>query len=110
MRTPPPRVARADLAGELTASIICPGVIFGRGSGPLKTISSPFPNLVRVVLRHKRAVYAGSGTNVWAHVQVHDVSDMILRAVEHNLAATKPAGFERFYLCASSSRWFLLTA
>lgn len=53
------RVARADLAGEITASIICPGVIFGRGTGPSKTISSPFPNLVRLALKHERAVYAG---------------------------------------------------
>lgn len=52
-------MARADLAGEITASIICPGVIFGHGTGPYKTISSPFPNLMDVALKHKRAIYAG---------------------------------------------------
>ncbi|KAF3768919.1 NAD(P)-binding protein [Cryphonectria parasitica EP155] len=92
-------VSRADLADEITASIICPGVIFGRGSGPLKTISSPFPNLVRLALRNRRVTYAGEGTNIWAHVQAQDVSDLIIRSIRHNLGAAgaKPAGFERFY-------------
>lgn len=38
------------------------------------------------------------GTNIWAHVHIQDVADMILLSVKYNLAATKPAGFERFYL------------
>lgn len=92
------RVVRADLAGEITASIICPGVIFGRGTGPYKTISSPFPNLVRLALKHHRVLYAGLGTNIWAHVHIQDVSDMIMQSVKFNIAATKPAGLERFYL------------
>ncbi|CAN8099768.1 unnamed protein product [Discula destructiva] len=90
-------VARADLAGDITASIICPGVIFGRGTGPYKTISSPFPNLARLALKHQRVLYAGKGTNVWAHVHIRDVSDMISKCVKHNITATEPAGFERFY-------------
>ncbi|KAJ4394525.1 hypothetical protein N0V93_003744 [Gnomoniopsis smithogilvyi] len=90
-------VVRADLAGEITASIICPGVIFGRGTGPYKTISSPFPNLVRLALKHQRVLYAGEGTNIWAHVHIQDVSDMIIQSTEFNVHATKPAGFERFY-------------
>ncbi|PSS03634.1 hypothetical protein BD289DRAFT_478465 [Coniella lustricola] len=90
-------VARADREGEIKASIICPGVIFGHGSGPYKTISSPFPNLVRTALKNKRATYAGEGTNIWAHVHVQDVVDMLLRSIKHNLEASEPAGFARFY-------------
>lgn len=90
-------VARADRAGEITASIICPGVIFGRGSGPYKTISSPFPNLVQTALKNKRVTYAGDGTNIWAHVHVQDVVDLMLRSIKHNLEASEPAGFARFY-------------
>lgn len=92
------RVVRADLAGDITASIICPGVIFGRGTGPKKTISSPLPNLVRLALKHDRVLFAGKGTNIWAHVQIQDVSDMIMLSLKHNLDSGKPAGFERFYL------------
>lgn len=92
------RVVRADLAGEIVTSIICPGVIFGRGTGPLKTISSQFPNLVRLALKNKRAIYAGEGTNTWSHVHVNDVSDMTVRCMEHNLEARSPAGFGRFCL------------
>ncbi|KAH8662586.1 hypothetical protein BX600DRAFT_466614 [Xylariales sp. PMI_506] len=94
-------VVRADLAHEIIASIICPGVIYGRATGPFKTISSPFPNIVRLALRQKRAIYAGDGTNIWAHVHVQDVSDLIMLSLRHNLAATEPAGFERFYFAES---------
>lgn len=42
------------------------------------------------------------GTNIWAHVHVQDVSDMILLSIKHNLAATQPVGFARFYLYVPS--------
>ncbi|RDW85346.1 hypothetical protein BP5796_03671 [Coleophoma crateriformis] len=86
---------------QITASIVCPGVIFGRGTGPSKTISSPFPNIVRLALRHKRVIYAGDGTNIWCHVYVQDVSDMIMMLIKANLDAKEPAGFERFYFAES---------
>lgn len=74
-------------------------MIFGRGTGPYKTISSSFPNLVRLALKHQRVLYAGEGTNIWAHVHIQDVSDMILlQCLKLGNAAWPPAGFERFYL------------
>lgn len=54
--------------------------------------------MVRLALKNKRAIYAGEGTNIWAHVHVKDVSDMTVRCIKQNLEATIPAGFERFYL------------
>ncbi|RDW75529.1 hypothetical protein BP6252_06671 [Coleophoma cylindrospora] len=98
-----PKVVRADVAGEIIASIICPGVIFGRGTGPFKTFSSPFPNIVRLALRHKQVMYAGDGTNIWCHVYVQDVSNMIMMLIKVNLDAKEPAGFERFYLHGAES-------
>lgn len=66
----PRRIARADLAGEITASIICPSLIYGVGTGPDKIVSSLIPDSVRRGLRFGRVPVGGKGTNVWS-----DVSD-----------------------------------
>lgn len=90
-------VVRADLAGEITASIICPGNVFGKGTGPDKVISSIFPRLVQRAMKDGRVYYAGDGTNVWADVHVQETADLIMLSLRHNLTQPPPAGFARFY-------------
>lgn len=38
------------------------------------------------------------GLELTKQVHVQDVADLILLSLEHNLAASTSAGFERFYL------------
>ena len=59
---------RADLAEEIIASVICPGLIYGVGTGPDKVVSDLNPDFVRKALKAKQVVYAGDGTNEWADV------------------------------------------
>ncbi|RSH87151.1 hypothetical protein EHS25_003642 [Saitozyma podzolica] len=90
-------IARADLSGEIIASIICPGLIYGLGTGPDKIISALTPSMMSLAMKRGQVVVAGRGTNVWPDVHVQDVVDLIMLSLRHNLATSKPAGFERFY-------------
>lgn len=69
----------ADLAGRITASIVCPGLIYGVGSGPDKIISSLIPDSVRRGIRFGRVPVGGKGTNVWSDVSLHEGSHMWTR-------------------------------
>ncbi|GFZ51258.1 hypothetical protein JCM24511_09016 [Saitozyma sp. JCM 24511] len=90
-------IARADLSGEIIASIICPGLIYGLGTGPDKIISALTPSMMSLAMKRGQVVVAGRGTNIWPDVHVQDVVDLIMLSLKHNLGTSKPAGFERFY-------------
>jgi hypothetical protein len=62
------RIARADLSGEIIASIICPGLIYGLGTGPDKIISALTPSMMSLAMKRGQVVVAGRGTNVWPDV------------------------------------------
>ncbi|KAL7425297.1 hypothetical protein Q5752_000985 [Cryptotrichosporon argae] len=97
-------IVRADLAGEIIASIICPTCIWGKGSGPDKVISGMNPDYVKVAIKKGYAAYAGEGTNIWGQVEVDDVADLIVRVIKRDLTVNQPAGFARWYFAENGER------
>jgi hypothetical protein len=47
---------------------LSPGLVYGRGAGPVNQISKQIPALVKIALQRKQAVYFGKGVGIWGPV------------------------------------------
>ncbi len=77
-------VQRAVLAaaGEGVRSVVlCPCLIYGRGSGA-NPESIQVPSLIRQAVRSGIARHIGAGENIWSTVHIDDVADAYLLALE----------------------------
>lgn len=93
--------------------VICPATIYGVGTGPVRRTSIQIPNLVKLFLQSRRAVYVGKGTNIWSDIHVQDLVGVFHFLLAHALEvqkteseATKRDGFDNFYFAtASEHEW-----
>ena len=71
-----------DAAAEgLRSIVIAPTLIYGTGRG-LNPSSIQVPWLIALARKHGRARHIGPGENVWANVQIDDLVDLYLLALE----------------------------
>lgn len=77
------RVERADLAGEIVGSIICPGLIYGTGTGPDKVVSELIPDVIDKALDGGKVLYAGDGKNEWSDVSYRSPSLVLVLSSRH---------------------------
>jgi hypothetical protein len=73
-------------SGLVDTFIICPSLIYGVGTGPVKKDSSQVPGVIKYSLEAKRAVTVGNGLNVWNNVHVEDLADFYLLLLEKAIA------------------------
>ena len=77
-------VQRAVLAAAsegVRSVVLCPCLIYGRGSGA-NPDSVQVPNLIRQAVKSGIARHIGAGENIWSTVHIDDVADAYLLALE----------------------------
>jgi nucleoside-diphosphate-sugar epimerase len=85
----PERIARRDLEKVIVSAatdnvrsiIICPSMIYGQGTG-YHTSSNQIPLLIAQAKARGVGRYVGKGENRWANVNISDVVDLYLLAIE----------------------------
>ncbi len=65
----------------LRGIVICPSLIYGEGGGP-KPESMQVPELIKLAKESGVARHVGPGENVWSHVQVDDLVELYLLALD----------------------------
>ncbi|KAI9754560.1 MAG: peroxisome- protein [Chaenotheca gracillima] len=70
-------------------TIVCPPLIYGEGKGPVKTLSTQIPLLIKHILARGKGLKVGQGKNLWGNVHIDDLSDAYVLLVEE---ALKPNG------------------
>lgn len=69
------RRVREAAAEGIRSAVICPTMIYGRGSGS-KRDSIQVPMLIRAAQERGAGVHIGPGRNVWSHVHIDDLVDL----------------------------------
>ncbi|CAE6449269.1 unnamed protein product [Rhizoctonia solani] len=99
-------VLDAHDSGVLDAYIICPGLIYGPGIGPVKTTSIQIPLLLQLALRRRQVFFAGEGTNIWCNIHLQDLLRLYTHVIAHALtiigSTTKVDAYNNYYFAASS--------
>jgi nucleoside-diphosphate-sugar epimerase len=65
----------------LRTIVIRPALIYGRGVG-VDSVSVQLPKLIDVAKKHDVPRHVGRGLNIWGHVHLTDVVDLILLALD----------------------------
>jgi nucleoside-diphosphate-sugar epimerase len=91
-------------SGKICGAIVCPALVWGLGAGPDKKVSIMIPDTVKKSLHNGKATYTGKGTNTWVHINVDEVSqlivDLALNRLAKPFAVEKPAMFTNFYFAS----------
>ncbi|KAG8755432.1 hypothetical protein FRC11_006025 [Ceratobasidium sp. 423] len=99
-------ILEAHDSGILDAYIICPGLIYGPGIGPVKTTSIQIPLLLQLALRRRQVFFAGEGTNIWCNIHLQDLLRLYTHVIAHALtitgSTTKVDAYNNYYFAASS--------
>lgn len=66
---------------NVRSAIICPGLIYGVGTGPAKH-SIQVPWLIALAKKSGVAKHYGPGENIWSNVHIADLVDLYRRAVD----------------------------
>ncbi|MCY0990249.1 NAD-dependent epimerase/dehydratase family protein [Nannocystis sp. ILAH1] len=78
-----------EAAGEgIRSAVICPTMIYGRGSG-IKRDSIQVPMLIRAAQERGAGVHIGPGRNIWSNVHIDDLVDLYALVLEK----AEPGGF-----------------
>lgn len=89
--------------------IVVPPTIYGKGSGPIATLSQQVPNLARLARKRGSAVVIETGKGIWNHVHIDDLSDFYLRlfiAVIENQSSL-PSGADAIFFVESGEHTWL---
>jgi nucleoside-diphosphate-sugar epimerase len=89
----PEKIARVDLdrivvsaaKDDIRSMVICPTMIYGRGTGWHKS-SSQIPSLIAQAKKIGAARYFGRGLNRWSNVHISDLVELYLLAIERGKA------------------------
>ncbi len=75
------RAVLAAAAGGVRSAVLCPCLIYGKGSGA-NPDSAQIPNLIRQAVKSGIPRFIGAGENIWSTVHIDDVADAYLLALE----------------------------
>ncbi|CAE6470322.1 unnamed protein product [Rhizoctonia solani] len=91
--------------------VICPPVVYGLGTGPVRRINGQITHAVRIFLEMNHAVYVGKGTNIWSHIHIRDLIQAILTIIDHAIRTQNDTpegdqtaerdGFDNFYFTSA---------
>ncbi|CAE6425944.1 unnamed protein product [Rhizoctonia solani] len=99
-------VIEAHDQGILDGYIICPGLIYGPGIGPVKTTSIQIPLLLQVALRRRQVFFAGDGSNIWCNIHLQDLLQIYTHVINHAFSVgestNKVDPYSNYYFAASS--------
>ncbi|KAF8754714.1 NAD-P-binding protein [Rhizoctonia solani] len=99
-------VLGAHDSGILDAYIICPGLIYGPGIGPVKSTSIQVPLLLQVALRRRQAYFAGEGTNIWCNIHIQDLLRIYTHVIKHAFTSAgstaRVDSYDNYYFAAGS--------
>ncbi|CAE6443447.1 unnamed protein product [Rhizoctonia solani] len=99
-------VLEAHDQGILDAYIICPGLIYGPGIGPVKTTSIQIPLLLSLALSRRQVFFAGDGTNIWCNIHLQDLLRLYTHVIRHAFtvvgSTNKVDAYDNYYFAASS--------
>lgn len=71
-----------EAAGEgIRSAVICPTMIYGRGTG-IKRDSIQVPMLIRAAEERGAGVHVGPGRNIWSNVHIDDLVDLYALVIE----------------------------
>ena len=71
-----------EAAGEgIRSAVICPTMIYGRGTG-IKRDSIQVPMLIRAAQERGAGVHVGPGRNIWSNVHIDDLVDLYALVIE----------------------------
>lgn len=79
-------VIKAGEELDIPTYIIVPPTIYGKGSGPVATMSQQVPYLVRQAIKRRQAIVIGSGAGIWNHVHILDLAPLYTLILEGVLA------------------------
>lgn len=99
-------VYEAGKSGLVDTFIICPPLIYGTSSGPVRQDSRQVPGLIRLAIARGKAAYVGKGLNIWNNVHVEDLADLYVLIMEKALEGVAPKNDEGYYFAESSSSNF----
>ncbi|KAK6499668.1 hypothetical protein TWF481_010031 [Arthrobotrys musiformis] len=66
-------------------AIVCPPMIYGEGSGPVRRLNSLAPWLSEAILKNGKGFTVGKGENSWSNVHIDDLTDLYIRLVGESL-------------------------
>jgi len=72
-------------AGEgeiLKTVIVCPPLIYGKGTGLVGTRSQQIPTLTKAAIKKGKPVVVGKGVNIWSFVHVEDLGEFYFLLLE----------------------------
>ncbi|KAI8908722.1 hypothetical protein DFJ77DRAFT_421712, partial [Powellomyces hirtus] len=96
-------VLEAGKRGKIDTVIVCPPLIYGRGTGPFNTISQQVPLMIRGALARGKAGYIGNGANIWSNVHVQDLAEFYVLLIESLWEGKAPVGAEGYYFCENGT-------
>jgi len=99
-------VYEAGRTGLIDCYIVCPPLIYGYGTGPGNRESIQIPGLIECAIKHKRAVHAGKGVNIWSNVHIDDLVDFYILLLEKAITRQAPKNDNGYYFAENGSNNF----
>ncbi|KAG9093816.1 hypothetical protein FS749_013683 [Ceratobasidium sp. UAMH 11750] len=98
-------VFKAHNDGIITGIIICPGLIYGVGTGPGNKKSIQLPKVTEIALRRRAVSHVGDGSNIWINIHVGDLIRLYLVVLNYALLqhekGAKTDAYDNFFFAAS---------
>ncbi|KAG8741965.1 hypothetical protein FRC10_002231 [Ceratobasidium sp. 414] len=99
-------ILKAHNDGIITGIIICPGLVYGVGTGPGNKKSVQLPKVIEIALRRRAVSHAGDGSNIWINIYIGDLIRLYLVALNYALLqhqkGTKTDAYDNFFFAASN--------
>lgn len=89
-------IVQAAVSDAVRIAIICPPLIYGKGSGPVNQRSIQLPNLTDITLKEGFAPYIGAGKTEWDNVHIDDLGDLYVKLVDATQDPSKNSNPEIF--------------
>ncbi|KAJ5822500.1 hypothetical protein N7447_004840 [Penicillium robsamsonii] len=67
---------------DIPTYVVVPPTIYGKGNGPVATISQQVPILAREAIKRKQAIVIGNGDGIWNHVHILDLAPLYTLILE----------------------------
>ncbi|KAG8686708.1 hypothetical protein FRC09_013959 [Ceratobasidium sp. 395] len=101
-------VLTAHNAGVIDGVIVCPGLIYGVGTGPINRKSLQIPKVVQTALRRRAVVHVGEGSNIWSNIHINDLVQLYLTVLKHSLPqheqGVKTDANDNYYFATSGEK------
>jgi nucleoside-diphosphate-sugar epimerase len=76
------KIVQEAISDAVKVAILCPPMIYGRGSGAVNQRSIQVPDMVKATLEKGYAPIVGAGKTEWDHVHIDDLGDLFVRLVD----------------------------